>query len=267
MAKLSFLKEENGQALLIVVLAMVIVLTIGLAVASKSIIGLRTSTEQAESQKALSAAEAGIEQLLKTSTDANLSGSLSNNTTFSTVATQISGTNFLLNGGGLISRNDGTDVWLSDYSSDPSLIYLNQWSGILTLRWGDDSGACNNAGLEVVIISGTKDDPSLTKYAVDPCQDRANTNNFTYVSENQGTISGKILYYATSINIANGLIARIVPLYENSVIGVSGSSALPNQGSIISSSGKSGETERKVTVFRGFPKVPSELFPYNLFTP
>ena len=182
MAKLPFLKEERGQVLLIVVLAMVVVLTIGLAVASKSIIGLRTSTEQAESQKALSAAEAGIEQLLKTSVDTTLSGSLSNNTTFSTVATQISGTSFLLNGGSLISRNDGTDVWLSDYSNDPSLIYLNQWSGTLTLRWGDNSGACNNAALEVVVISGTKAAPVLTKYAVDPCQDRANTNHFTYVS-------------------------------------------------------------------------------------
>lgn len=268
MAKLPFLKEENGQVLLIVVLAMVIVLSIGLAVASKSIIGLRTSTEQAESQKALSAAEAGIEQLLKTSTDTNLLDiPLSNNTTFTANATQISGTSFLLNGGGLISRNDGTDLWLSDYSNDPSLMYLNQWSGNLTLRWGDNSGACNNASLEVVIISGTKAVPILTKYAVDPCQDRANTNNFTYVSESIGTISGKTLYYASSISITNGLIARIVPLYENTVIGVNGSVALPNQGSIISSSGKSGETERKVTVFRGFPKVPSELFPYNLFTP
>ncbi|MFH1187167.1 MAG: hypothetical protein V1697_03285 [Candidatus Levyibacteriota bacterium] len=267
MGKMPFLRDQKGQILLIVVLAMVVALTIGLAVASKSIIGLRTSTEQAESQKALSAAEAGIEQLLKTSLNTTLSGDLANNTSFSTVATQISGLEFLLSGGVLILRNDGTDIWLSDYSSDLSLIYLNQWTGILTLRWGDNSGACNNAALEVVVISGTKANPVLTKYAVDPCQDRANTNNLTYVSGNQGTISGRTFYYASSITITNGLIARVVPLYENTSIGVSGTVALPNQGSVISSSGKSGETERKVTVFRGYPKVPSELFPYNLFTP
>jgi|SRR5665811_1425891 len=267
MAKLSFLKDQSGQVLLIVVLAIVVVLTIGLAVASKSIIGLRTSTEQAESQKALSAAEAGIEQLLKTSVDTSLADILTNNSSYDATVTQISGTNFLLNGGSLISRNDGTDIWLSDYSADPSLIYLNQWSGILTIRWGDNSGDCSNAALEIVIISGSKAASEITKYAVDPCQVRADTNNFTYVSGNQGTISGKTFYYETSVTITSGLIARIVPLYENTFVGVSGNLVLPNQGSIISSSGKSGETERKVTVFRGYPKVPSELFPYNLFTP
>ena len=274
MAKLSFFKDQSGQVLLIVVLAIVVVLTIGLAVASKSIIGLRTSTEQAESQKALSAAEAGIEQLLKTSVNTRLADILTNNSSYDANVTQISGTSFLLNGGSLISRNDGTDVWLSDYSSDPSFIYLNPWGAgspqilpILTIRWGDNSGDCSNAALEIVIISGSKAAPEITKYAVDPCQVRADTNNFTYVSGNQGTISGKTFYYEISVTITNGLIARIVPLYENTFVGVSGNLALPNQGSIISSSGTSGETERKVTVFRGYPKVPSELFPYNLFTP
>ena len=270
MAKLSFFKDQRGQVLLIVVLAIVVVLTIGLAVASKSIIGLRTSTEQAESQKALSAAESGIEQLLKTSVNTSLADTLTNNSSFIADVTQISGMSFLLNGGSLISRNDGTDIWLSDYSADPSLIYLNQWSGILTIRWGDNSGDCNNAALEIIIISGSKADPDITKYAVDPCSLRVSGpsgNNFTLVSQNQGTISGKTFYYATSVTVTNGFIARIVPLYENTFVGISGNLALPNQGSIISSSGTSGETERKVTVFRGYPKVPSELFPYNLFTP
>jgi len=58
--------NQKGQALLIVVLVMVVALTVGLSIASKTIISLRTSTEEANSQKALAAAEAGIEQALKT---------------------------------------------------------------------------------------------------------------------------------------------------------------------------------------------------------
>ncbi len=49
-------KNQSGQALLIIVLVMVVALTIGLSVASRTITNLRTSREQASSQKALSAA-------------------------------------------------------------------------------------------------------------------------------------------------------------------------------------------------------------------
>ena len=47
---------EKGQTLLIVVLVMVISLTVGLSVVSKTITNLRTTTEEADSAKALSAA-------------------------------------------------------------------------------------------------------------------------------------------------------------------------------------------------------------------
>src|SRR5690242_8662448 len=56
---------EAGQALLIVVLVMVIALTVGLSLASRSITNLRNSTDEANSQAAFSAAEAGVEQAVK----------------------------------------------------------------------------------------------------------------------------------------------------------------------------------------------------------
>jgi len=261
------IKSQSGQALLIVVLVMVIVLTIGLAVASRSIVGMRTSTEQSESQKALSAAEAGIEQVLKSSTDVSIGGTLDNNASFSTTATQVKGTSFNLNGGNIVAKNEGFDLWLSDYSTDPGLIYANPWSGTLTVRWGDFTGACSNAALEIVILSGTKTDPILTRYAVDQCSSRYSLNHFSQVGQNQGVIDNKTYYYASSITVANGFLVRIIPLYYSAPIGIEGSSALPPQGSIIESKGSLRETERKVTVFRGYPRVPSELFPYSLFTP
>ncbi len=52
--------SESGQALLIVVLVMVVVLTMGLSVASRSITNLRIATEQDNSQASFSAVEAGI---------------------------------------------------------------------------------------------------------------------------------------------------------------------------------------------------------------
>src|SRR3989344_4715713 len=58
-------RRQAGQILLIVILVIVISSTVGLSLVSRSITSLRTSTEEAEPQKAFSAAEAGIERALQ----------------------------------------------------------------------------------------------------------------------------------------------------------------------------------------------------------
>src|SRR3989344_9543942 len=58
-------RRQAGQILLIVILVIVISSTVGLSLVSRSITSLRTSTEEAESQEALAAAEAGGERALQ----------------------------------------------------------------------------------------------------------------------------------------------------------------------------------------------------------
>lgn len=258
--------NERGQMLLIVVLVMVVSLTVGLSIASKSITSLRTSTEEANSQKALAAAEAGVERAIKS----NLSiaeGSFSDNTTYDTTITPVLGTSFQLNAGNPVLQDDGIDLWLSRYSTQDSQLYTNPWNGSLTIHWGNTPTGCENAALEIALISGNRNNPVMTRYAYDPCPARSSSNSFDSVPVNQTTISGKIFYYQTVIPVSQGLIGRIIPFYTNTVMAVTGSTALPSQGSTIVSTGRAGDTERKVTVFQGFPEVPSEYFPYNLFTP
>jgi hypothetical protein len=63
---------------------------------------------------------------------------------------------------------------------------------------------------------------------------------------------------------------RIIPLYAPTVIGVStglGGTNLPAQGTLIQSTGTSGDTQRKIEVIKGFPKVPNEFFPLGIFSP
>jgi len=61
------LKDKNtGQALLVVLLIMSVVLTIVLSVASRSVIDVSLTTYEADSLRAFSAAEAGVEQALLT---------------------------------------------------------------------------------------------------------------------------------------------------------------------------------------------------------
>ncbi len=55
---------KQGQILILVLLAVVVVLAIGLSVASRNITNLRTSTQTEQSQRAFTAAEGGVEDVL-----------------------------------------------------------------------------------------------------------------------------------------------------------------------------------------------------------
>src|SRR3989344_2880937 len=120
----NILKNQKGQALLIIVLVMVVGLTVTLAVVSRSIVNLKTSVEQTDSQKALAAAEAGVEQTIKN--NANIGSesnyiNIGNGVSYKTNITQVAGNaSFLINGGNIVLKNEGAFIWLSDYNNTGS---------------------------------------------------------------------------------------------------------------------------------------------------
>lgn len=269
--------REKGAILLIVVLAVIVVSTVGLSVISRSITSLRSSTEDIESQKASAAAEAGIERATQsdTSVTAIISGSLSNNATFETEITPLRGNEFKVYGGNIITQGEGADIWLSGYAEDSS-VYSNPWSGSLSIYWGEESTtACSNAStapaaLEIIIILGPKANPTSRKYAYDPCSARSNENKFTLVSLGSGrNIDGKDFLYGVNIpNFSQGLIMRIVPIYKNTTAGIwvpPPGSPLPLQGAVFKSTGKSNLATHKLVTFEGYPQLPN--FQYGLFVP
>src|SRR5579872_5438969 len=146
--------KQSGQALLLVVLVMVIALTVGLSLASRSVTNLRNSNDEASSQAAFSAAEAGVEQAVKLgdATGLLLSGvSLGdkNNSQISSVSAQtIDGSEFLLNNGNPVFADDGTDVWLSAHTDTVSQLFQTTWGNgsaeILNVQWGTNSNSCND---------------------------------------------------------------------------------------------------------------------------
>lgn len=267
---LTYQKAQQGQVLLIVILVLVVSLTVGLSVVTRTITNIRTSEEEANSQEAFSAAEAGIEKLLN-SDNTTTAGNLSNDASFQARSSVVSGNSFLVNNGNLIAKNDGVDIWLSTYPNytDP------RFNGTLTVYWGDAAEVCNTnpslntqSALELVLISGTASTPVTTHYALDPCSSRASTNNFSTSLQSGAALNGKQFAHRYSLSITNGLVLRIIPLYSGTILGVSGNgTALPSQGEVIESTGSSGETQRKITVYKGYPKVPVEFFPFVLFSP
>ena len=262
--------SEAGQILLVVVLVIIVVTTIGLSLASRSITSLRTSTEEAESQKALAAAEAGVERLLEksapTANGTTITGTLPTANYLATID-QRSATKFLMNGGNSVPKDEGTDLWLTNYSSDPLNRYNSPpggWNGTLHVYWGtDSSNPCNNPALEIIIVTGTAGNPVSKRYTYDPCLARQSENHFGLPSPSGGM---SLPYGSDGIDVVGGLIARVIPLYGSTIVGVDGgNTALPLQGFFINSTGTSGQTSRKIRVFKGYPQTYLPYLSYGLF--
>lgn len=268
---------QKGQILLIIILVMTVALTIGLSVATRTITNIRTSADEENSQRAFSAAEAGIEQSLQNNN--GTSGTFTNNTTYQTSISTVQGTSFLLNNGSSVLKDTPVDVWLTNYPS-----FTPPWNGGITIYWGSSSDNCTNseatnsmAALELVLITGTKANPQSYNYPIDPCNARAASNNFddTSITKPGGTVLGQNFAYRKTVDVTTGgLFLRVIPLYAPTKIAVvscnctgTGINPFPAQGTMITSTGSSGDTQRKITGFRENPKLPVQLFPFVIFAP
>lgn len=282
-------RGEAGQVLLIVVILVIIIAsTVGLSIASRSIISLRTSTEEAESQKALAAAEAGIERAIQSSIPVAEGDNLSNNSSYLTQVAQVQSSAFLINGGNVIPKDEGTDVWIVSHDSNNDPIYSEAKSvQFLNLYWGSASEECGAstapAAVEAIVVSRDKTTGEIKSYhyAYDSCSDRRSENNFTLAESGTFTITG-----ITGITFANRtapqndlaknvndiVFMRVIPIYKDTAIGISACNHagnnctfLPIQGYVVNSTGTSGQANRKITVFKGYPQTYLPYLSYGLF--
>lgn len=266
-------QQHSGQALLLLVLLLTAVLTVGLSLVARNIANVRMATEESEAQRALSAAEAGLEQTLLT--DNFTTGTFLNNASFDTTVVDTRSSAFLLNNGRVILKDEGADVWLSDYSPDPALNYANKWTGQISIYWGAVTDACRTsegintmAAMEVIVISGSEDNPTIHQFTADPCAARRGYNDFNNSDFGSYSVAGTAFVRRMDVVIPpNGIIARVIPLYANATIGITSATDLPKQGTIIESVGSAGEVQRKISVFRENPSLPIEFFGYSLLQP
>lgn len=252
------MKKQAGQILLIVILVIIVASTIGLSLASRTITSLRTSTEEAESQKALAAAEAGIERAIQDSIPvAMLEGNNpSNRSSYKATAVSVQSSSFLLNGRSTIlddsgkikeiipntvPKDEGVDVWFVDHDTDGNPAYTTAvvFNGFLHLYWGLSSDSCNEAAIQAVIITRNPSlpdsNPSKIKsyrYTYDGCSTRRGSvpsdpgNHFTSATSGSFTKDGITLNNKTKANdLSSGIPAsekiilmRVIPIYKDAVI-------------------------------------------------
>lgn len=270
--------SQKGQILLIVVITMIVALTVGLSIASRTVTELRLSRQNEESQRAFNAAEAGIDRVLQQGGEITLEEQLGNNSTFQVTANEYDGAQIILNNGEEVDQDVGADLWLSVYPDFSSQIT----SGRITIYWGsEDQSNCTETSpvrpaLQAVVLQGDIDSPQIVKYLFDTCAGRTQgaLDGATYGSQ---TISGLPGYIFSNrinspIQVTNGIIVKIIPLYNSTQVAVVSENlsgqplALPSQGSIVESTGTSGETVRRITYYQSYPQLPIELFPYSLIS-
>ena len=279
--------SQGGQILLVVILVIIIASTIGLSLASRSITSLRTSTEEAESQKALAAAEAGIERAIQGNVPVAIVDNLSNNSSYSTSLTEILSSSFPINGGNVIPKDEGADIWIVGHDSSNNPIYSDAKSlQFINLYWGSASEVCGTptapAAIQAIVVSRNKSTGEIKshRYAYDSCSGRKAGNNFTLAESGTFTVAGMTFANRTSPqndlakNVEDVVFIRVIPIYKDVVAAVSACdhnqtpatcTSLPSQGYKITSTGTSGDASRKLTVFKGYPQIYLPYLSYGLF--
>jgi type II secretory pathway pseudopilin PulG len=245
---------QSGQAGLVVMLIMVVLLTLGISIASRSTQDVTQSTQEQETSRVFDAAEAGIEQALSgvlTATVGSVNVDIGNGLLTSYTVDEIDSLEVRLNEGHVV----GVD--LAGYAGDVTL----EWSKVSNCATEDP------ASLEVSIFNSTTN--TVRRLAFAGCTHAGDqlisTSNLPSWSVAVGT--APYAYRATVLVALGEDLMRVRPIYNDSHVRVSGGVDFPVQYHRISSQATnpvSGET-RAVEVDRTFPTAPS-IFDYVLFS-
>jgi hypothetical protein len=291
--------RSSGQAVLIILLVMAVILTIGLSVVSRSVTDINMSQQSEDSARAFSAAEAGIEQALLLGT----SGTVNFQNTSTSVS--ISTSDVGMSAGGYvyptqIQVDEITTIWLSNYNntSCPGENYCSVVTGSnLRVYWGNSGTASNNSftpAIETSIYYKDAGDAAMpykvAKFVLDPHTNRmvpadqgfcvpggslcAGVSNFIINGEN---ISTQAFQFAATLDISPyislpnkfPLLARLRLLYSMDKAHFLGANlpngTFPSQGKDIYALGTSGKSSSKVHAFRPKPAPPA-IFDFALYS-
>ena len=264
--------QDSGQALVLVLLSLSVVLTIVLFVLSRSITDIAVSTSGEEAIRAFSAAEAGVEKALVLGPsggpigDANFSASVES---FAEGQYQF---NYPLD----LASGDSATIWFVSHDDSGSIICDAEnpcFSGNqMKVCWGESGTSASSSTTPAIEISVFYDDGSIKigRGAFDPYSGRPTSNFFSQPDSGTCTISDKTYEFQKTIDFsdlgaADELLFAKVRMFYNSDrshgVGVDvnfpGNDALPSQGNLINSTGTSGESVRRVEVFQSFSEPPS----------
>lgn len=250
-------KNNSGQIVVIALLIGLVVLTIGLGVASRAITDIKLSRQEQESGRAFNIAEAGIEELLK-----KPSLSVADSYTGKKVGDITREVNVYEEGylEVLVEPNETIGIDISDIDFD----------GSLTISWvkdgkGEDPGTCSegernaSASIEVMVYREEGSTYSVRRSGYNSCSGLGNE------FETAGSGSGFKSSQEVDILDNDDKLVRIRVLYNKATVKVEGGDLGAQMYRITSrAQAEVGET-RQVEVERTKPALPA-IFDYVLFS-
>lgn len=277
---------ESGQAVVLVLLSLSVVLTVVLFVMARSITDISTSGKQADSVRAFSAAEAGVENALITGIGSGGSVSIGEASYTVDVANFARGNSAINYPSPLISGDTAT-VWFVDHDADGNLSCGTDTSCFanpdVRFCWGNANAAKDalSPALEISVYYKATDnvltnlsDVRVARITADPFEDRRTENNFDAIDPYAGQCDANGIKYQfrktfnfSDIGISDTsagrlLFAKVRFIYNTdtqhalAIKAFSGTTSFPSQGTMVSSLGTSGQSNRKVNVFQGWPEFP-----------
>lgn len=272
---------KSGQILILVLLVVVVALAVGLSVASRNLTNLRTSTQTEQSQRAFSAAEGGVEDVLSRLTTivagsgAGCSGAGANQTCTVDVdpSQNIRATvNISAATNNYQNRVDLGSVAQVDVSNNGSAT-----GNAVLVEWSDSTKSDESlaASVEITIVSENAGVYSQTRYyynagGVPATGSETPANAGDILSANSGCTASSPFTKCAQFSLpAYAEIVRIKPFWNNTTVRVSGVSsyAIPDQQYKIESvaSTDTGVTRRVEVNRTKYQQVPA-AFDYVLYS-
>lgn len=299
MAKLPPKTIASGQALLIVLLSMAVVLTIVLSVLSRSVTDITVTTREEEALRAFSAAEAGVERALIIGAD--VSGSVGDASFTAEVSGLASAGSEYAHPANLLS-GESVIFWFVEHDEETGELECDD-DDCFTGRqvrfcWGDEGAPAGQDTTPAIEISIIYSDPPIddddsdysnvktARATADSYPTRTPPNNFGSTDPGTCQVENEVFEFqkvvdvdtlgvpSSSYNFQNGLqFVSVRMLYNTGVahkVGIDvnfpGNTLLPSQGLRIESTGSFGEANRRVEVFQTFGELPP-IFGAAVFSP
>jgi len=256
-----------GQALILVLLLLSVIITVGLAISSRSVTEVGISATQEESARALSAAEAGIEAALSGTVAIGSPVSVGSTGTYIVPASSQYGNDPEVVFSEGVRAGEAVTLFLTPYKADGTFDTALSYTGTKATVCWQATGA--TPALEAIMYYQNGSGKFASRNVYDPgngIPGAVNVDNGV-----SGCPTGQTYSYKKDINFQAALNAgglgvassntllflRLKPYYNGdnlTTIGVaSGGADFPAQGQLMTSTGQSGQTSRRVQVIKKYP--------------
>ena len=264
--------SQSGQIVLIVLLVLTIATTIALSLISRSTTDVTISSQLEDSSRAFGAAEAGIEEALKSGTGTGGAKVLTAGVTYSASVSSIGGVAGVFQFSKKSFRGVTETLWLVSHNADGTLAETPTYTNpSLSICWTSET---TKPAIAASILYKRAGIYYVAKDAFDPDATRAATNTFSGVTASSGGCGVPSMYrrlitfadYGINPVTDTLLMLRIRPVYSDTQLAIDAPVALPLQGNKIESSGTTGAgITRKILVYRQY-HVASGIFDRSLYS-